>query len=468
MIIFAVLGAVTAYRGARTEQNTISIAEKLAQGQLIEVGEQQRLLTQTASAAALWVRERAVGLEGQELAKTAIRAQQERRLEDAAWLHMRSQEEFAAARAIRLISEGFASYALSPEDVNLRVANILAGLGFGTFVRIEAPRAVAEKPGAPRCHESTGMELSRIWCETRERLETLHDHVRTSALAVAGFVLALTLFTVSDASAKARWGNLKWSFLGIGLLMGAISIAVPLVWGDTASWPWLLGGLIATPVVWLGLHYGVAFAERRGWVHLKRTEGSVHSEEVAYERFGLRGPVLGHHIDHRFGIITIILIAVTVFVSAAIGWGYSVANTHADAAAEEARKSAAEMVLRNAQFSYWQSELVRELAATTERRIRLGLANQRVQLSGFGETMKSRHDDEEARHADELRRYRGQFSDMDRMMDTANLNVEDDPSFPNRLVWQSLRIPWVDSAATDDAQRKSRKNDERSKKSKCL
>jgi hypothetical protein len=468
MIIFAVLGAVTAYRGARTEQDAISLAEKLAQGQLIEVGERQRLRAQTVSAGALRLREEEVISEGQELAKSAAAARQERRFEDAAWLTMRSQEEFAAARAIRLIRDSFVSSELTTYQEDQRVADTLADLGFGTFVHLPGAAgstgAVAEHPDPSGCHESTAIELSRIWCETRERLEELHEHVRISALAVAGFVLALTLFTVSDASAKARWRTLKWSFLGAGLLIGAVSFAIALVWGDTTAWPWLVGGSIATPVLWLGLHYGFAFAERSGWVHPERTDGAVHSEEVAFERAALRAPVLGHHIDHWFGIITIILIAVTVFVSAAVGWGYSVANTHADAAAEEARKSAADMVMRTTWFSARQTELVRGLAFAAERRIRLGLANQRVQFSQHGE-IRGKYSDEEARHSNALRSYKGQFNDLDWIMDAAHLSAEDDPQFPNRLVWQFLRSPYLFPAPTDDASRKAFGGVERNQRS---
>src|SRR5690349_1854431 len=105
MIIFAVLGAVTAYRGARTEQDTVVIAGKLAQGQLIDVGERQRLRIQTVSAAALWAHEDAVWWQGQALAKNAAQARQEKHPDEAAWLAMRSHEEFAAARAIKLIRE---------------------------------------------------------------------------------------------------------------------------------------------------------------------------------------------------------------------------------------------------------------------------------------------------------------------------------------------------------------------------
>jgi hypothetical protein len=115
--------------------------------------------------------------------------------------------------------------------------------------------------------------------------------VRDLALAVAGFVLALTFFTVSDASARAKWPGLKWCFLSAGLTTGVISTGA-LVLEDPSMWPWLLSSLIATPVAWLGLHYAVAFAERIGWVHSEETEGAIHSEELTFERAALRAAVL--------------------------------------------------------------------------------------------------------------------------------------------------------------------------------
>lgn len=475
MVIFAVLGAVTAYRGARTEQDTVAIAEKLAQGELIEVGERQRLRTQTASAAALWAREDAVWWAGQALARSAESARRDKRLDEAAWLTMRAQEEFAAARAIRHVRAEFASRMLPVDQENLRVAAALADMGFGTFVHFQAAEAAGDaaetkghvpaRPSAATCHQSTGMELSQVWCATRARLEDLHGHVRTSSLVVAAFVLALTFFTISDASAKARWPQLKWWFLCVGLVVGVSALVVVLVRDDGTAWPWLVGALVATPLAWLGLHYAVAYAERKHWVHPEKGEGSVHSEEVAFERAALRAPVLGHHIEHWFGIVTIVLIAAMVFVSAAVGWGYSVASTHADADAQEARKAAAEMVIRGALFASRQSELVRELASTAERRVRLGLANQRVQLAKFADAMKARHDDEETRHANELRSYRAQFSDLETLMDADTLSVEGDPIHPSRLLWQFLRSRSTDVPPETDQARGWRKDEERSQRS---
>ncbi|HEY6983840.1 hypothetical protein [Reyranella sp.] len=462
MVIFAVLGAVTAYRGAHTEQDSIVIAERLAQGQLIEVGTRQQLHTQKASASALATRENAVRWEGQALARSAALAREEGRTEEAAWFGMRAQEEFAAARAVRLVRYEFASNSLSTDEENLRVAGSLARLGFGSFVHFDASdaaaRATSEPAGSASCRPSSGLELSHLWCETRDRLEELHAHVRTFALAVAAFVLALTLFTVSDASAKARWRALKWVFLGAGLAMGAVAVAVVLLFGDSAVWPWLLGGLVATPVLWLGLHFAVAYAERRGWVHPEKGEGGVHSEELSFERAALRAPILGHHIEHWFGIVTIILVAVTVFLSAAVGWGYSVANTHADAAAEEARKAAAEMVIRTSLFAARQSEVVREVAGAVERRVRLALTHQRLQLSESRDAMKSRYGEEEQRHAHELGTYKGQFANLDFIMDSPTLSVEEDPRFPNRLLWHFLRIPTFEPV---EKEKPGRERDER-------
>jgi hypothetical protein len=474
MVIFAVLGAITAHRGARTEQDTVVVAEKLAQGQLIEVGERQRIRTQTASAAALKAREEAVRAEGQALLRRAAQARQEKRIEDAAWLTMRAHEEFAAARAIRLFRDEFAASSLSTDEENLRVAATLADFGFGTFVHFQAAdstvhaSADAPKPKeVAKCRESGSMELSQVWCETRERLEKLHERVRNASLAVAVFVLALAFFTISDACVKARWRYFKWGFFTAGLAIGTIAIAVVLA-QDFDALPALLTGLIATPLAWLGLHYVVAYAERKGWVHPEHKDGdeaSVHSEEVTFDRAALRAPVLGHHMERFFGVATIVLIAVTVFVSASVGWGYSIANTHADAAAEEANKSAAEMVIRNALYAARQSELVRELAAAAERRTRLGLAHQRVQLSKFGDSMKSQHEDEDERHSEELGGYKLQFRDTDNVMDSENLSVEGDPRFPRRLLWQFSRVPSVEAPPRDEQSRTWRTNDERADRS---
>ena len=193
-----------------------------------------------------------------------------------------------------------------------------------------------------------------------------------------------------------------------------------------------------------------------------------YSEEVAFERGTLRAPALGHHIEHWFGIVTIVLIAAAVFLSATIGWGYSVANTHADTEAEEARNSAAEMVDRHALFSARQSELVWALGTITEQRMRLGLANQRVRLSRFDESIKSGHDDEEKRHLRELRDYLPNVPrpiGLGMIMGYENFNIDDDPRFPNRLLWQFARVPVMNGPPKDEQERVWRKEDEHTRRS---
>jgi len=383
---------------------------------------------------------------------------------------MRSHEEFAAARAIKLIREELGERKLLADEENRRVANTLAELGFGAFVRFHASEGATAakteppKPPARICRQPESTELSPIWRETSCWLGELHKNVRMSALGVAVFVLALTFFTVSDASVRTRWRRFKGYLFAVGVLTGVAALAVVLIWGPTTAWRWLLGGLVITPLIWLCLHYLVAYAERKGWIHPEKGEGSIHSEEVIFERAALRAPVLGHHLEHWFGVVTIVLIAVTVFASATVGWGYSYANTYADAAAEEARHAAAEMVIRTAQFSARQSELAREVAAAIERRFRLGLANQRAQLSKSDEFLKGRHDDEEERHSSALRNFKAQFSDIDEVIDLKDLNIDDDLRFPNRLLWQFPRVASLDAPPKDEKERAEYRKNEREKR----
>ena len=76
--------------------------------------------------------------------------------------------------------------------------------------------------------------------------------------------------------------------------------------------------------------------------------------------------------------------------------------------------------------------------------MRLGLANQRVRLSRFDESIKSGHDDEEKRH---LKRELPTLPNVPRpiglgmIVGYENFNIDDDPRFPNRLLWQSRACP---------------------------
>lgn len=429
MVIFAVLGAITAYRGAKTEQDSTLLAEKLAQGQLIEVSERQRRETLRTSSRGLQARGESFRRYGAELARDADSLWSQGRYEEAAWKEMRSREEFAAARAIRLFSDEF----WSPQEVeNGRVAEYLAGLGFAKFVNI------APTGSSTLCAHPGPAGSSPLWCDTRHRLEALHDQVRALALAVAAFVLSLAFFTASDASARARWKQLKWILLAAGLLTGVNALLLAVL-AEPAAWPWLVAGFSATAVAWLGLHMGVAFAERKGWVHPNLGQGAVEAGEVGGERGFFRAPVLGHHGDHWFGIVTVILLAATVFLSSLVGWGLSVANTHADSAAEEAREAAAEMVVRNSRFSARQAELVGEFGEIVQRQFRLALASDRVQLSKYL-SIVSKYQDEDAHHLQELTPARTRFEDSGRIIGRKELSIEDDPHFPRRLLWQFPRV----------------------------
>jgi hypothetical protein len=464
MIVFAVQGALVAYGGATIEQKANLTAEAVGQGQLIEVSTRQRRISQTSTAAALWTREEVVWREGRALADKASQARKQGQPEEGAWLAMRAHEDFAAARAVKLVRDEVGAKRRSAAAENRDVAIELSNMGFADYVRLpatEQTNPTASHAPDRECGESSAAEPASLWCVTSKELHKLHAQVRSSSLVVALFVLALAFFTASDAISKTKWGWLKRHLFAVALLIGVVTFVVALVSGPEATWLWLLSGLAGTLLLWLGLHYLIAWADRRGWTHSGSQEGTVHSEEVTlFERPALRAPVLGHHIEHRFGALTVILIAATVFLSAVVGWFYSISSTNADATAEKARNWAAEMVVRTARFSAFQSEFARLIADVEERRIRGGLSQQRRQLMKSSKSLQQRHDEEEQRHWTALDNGQSEvlnlpliksISTVRYFVDMGNLNVDDDPNFPKRLLWQFPRVlfevPRVDDKA---------------------
>jgi hypothetical protein len=466
MVTLAVLGAVTSCHGAKTEQETISIGQTLVGGQLLAVSETHRLDVENSAAAKLQARESAVHREGEIYESKAADERLKGQNEDAAWNTMRAQEEYAAERTLKLFSDRFAATWRSADEAKRQIISTLAEAGFGTFFRsaavegqISAPTDSEQRWGA------SNIDLSHLWTQAQAKLDGYHQGVRNSALAVAVFVLALAFLTFSDACVTTRWRTATWHLFVTGLVTGAIAVAIVLCRVDFEIWRSLLGALIVTLAVWFGLHLVLAYAERRGWVHFENVGSSVHPEEIVYERIGMRLPALGHHDGHWFGTVTIVLVASAVFLSAAVGWGYVVASTHADAEAVEARNSAAEMVNRKGLFASRQGELLWEVATAAEQRMRLAFMNQQSLLSE-GSSKLLRYAGQ-WQHQRELRSEAPSMSGTIGIalpIDYKNFSTDSDPRFPNRLLWQLPRVPLTASPPKDEAERASRKRDEHSQR----
>ena len=177
-------------------------------------------MRRASSAAVLKSHENAVWREGQTFAKSAALARQQRQIEEAAWLTMRAQEEFAAARAIRYFRDDFATKSLSL--TMRRNANSLRSRlsGFGTFIRSPGKgHQPPELKDLEPCYGSASVELSQLWCQTHIWLTALHASIRNASLAVAAFVLALAFLTISDASVRTRWPQVSWRFFIAGLVV---------------------------------------------------------------------------------------------------------------------------------------------------------------------------------------------------------------------------------------------------------
>ena len=450
MVTVAVVGATTAFRSAKTEQETAILSRGLAEGELFELATQQSIESEQLTRQALNDRDTALLRDGGRFMSAAGDARKAgQAAEKADWLEMRAEEEFAADRAILRVRAQFRGPAAggaacpSPRDVKLsptqiaqvmmqqEVAGRLARLGIETTwcdPRCEpGPR---DRMGAAACIPGSGigangepLRPATIWSGLQQRIETLHERVRRLAFAVAIFTVALACFTFADATIRLRQRWVKWALFGAGIAVALATFVVVALWVDTEGWPWLFAGLFGA--LW---RLFVAAERRAG--HPRADPGHVHPEPIGPEPSGIPALVLPHDSNNRMTTFVVIALAVTVVLSAASGWGYSWADTHADEMALHARGYAAEMA-KYSNFLGRAQERIGQLATNLECRARLAAISQR--LDRF-------HRDEE----DELRALRDEARcerRWDEDVDDPIVGADADPDFPQKIVRGAARTP---------------------------
>jgi hypothetical protein len=103
MVLLAVLGAITAYRGAIAEMETSLLEQKLDQGRLLELYFRQDRTDGALLRETLNVRQQDDERLAQRLMQEADKARSESDPDRALRLDLRAEEEAAAARALRQV-----------------------------------------------------------------------------------------------------------------------------------------------------------------------------------------------------------------------------------------------------------------------------------------------------------------------------------------------------------------------------
>ena len=139
-------------------------------------------------------------------------------------------------------------------------------LGPGIGTSTVRPRIGGGANGKPP-HSAT------IWSGLQQRIETLHERVRNLAWRSRFLPWrppALPLLTPHSAPPTLdQMGAVRQRNR-----LGLATLVVIVFWVDSEGWPWLIGGLIGTPLVGLALWYIFVAAERKGWCHPRADSGS--------------------------------------------------------------------------------------------------------------------------------------------------------------------------------------------------
>lgn len=461
MVTVAVIGAGAAFRGAVTEQETAALVHQLTQGQLFELAMRERTLMSTIGRDPLESRKEELLRDGRRFIDAAAAARRSGNSGFADWLEVRAQEEFAARRSVLPYRREFpdltaykpwrrpkrgmppkpAAIELTAEQVvEQNVAGELAGFGFPT--RWRDPRYGRESgDGVEGCDSPSEIGAQgddphpqKIWCRLEHEIEVKHERLRSFALAIVGLVVALVLFTAADASIKARWIRLRALLLGIGVDAAVATVIGVIFRVEEVGWWRCLPLALTAGTLLAGFAFWLFFAalERLGWLSAGADEGYTDFSEFKQDRSTFPGLTLPHNPADGFARFVVLLVAVTVLMSAAAGWRYSVADTRADAASQQARNDAQDMAKRSGFLATIRASAVGEFAASAEYRARLAATRQRI-----GRFPR----DEDELHAAHLADDRLRRAEWDWARDAPKIGAADDPAFPRRFIWQYPQVP---------------------------
>ena len=202
MVTVAVVGAITAFRGAKTAQDTAILSQRLAEGELLELATSQSFESQELTREALNDRDTVLLRDGGSFMSAAADARKAGQApEKADWLEMRAEEEFAADRAILRVQRQFRELPAggpacpSPRDVKLspsdkiqqEVAVSLARLGIETtWCDPRCGPGPGDRAGAAACVRESGTGANETRFIRRPSGAGFSDELRSCTSACDG------------------------------------------------------------------------------------------------------------------------------------------------------------------------------------------------------------------------------------------------------------------------------------------
>lgn len=434
MVLIALLGAITAYRGALAEMENALLERKLDQGRLLELYFRQDQTDGDLIFEVLNNRRAS----SEELARALMQRADAARFHDiqerATALDIQAQEELAAGRALRSVywvlptlsgAEGV------EQPLRRRAVQRLNVLGF------EATWAAPSKSGehgddaehgedasAVHAEELGGVAHDTIWHDLELEIEHGHQRVPALAFAVVGFVAALVLLTIADIARRpARKRGLF--YLGVALTLLPVVYAIQ---KDPDIWPWFVG----TAVIF------IALAVAGWWVGaLQDPEDGghpFHPAELELRAYS-GGHLTRHAVHDRFTQLAVLIIAVTVLLSAVVGAWFSIADTRARQEALDAVGFETDMLKRGSLYGAIRSVVLGDLAGALEERARVAVGTVRDRLLA-GNALTLATEVGEARF-----RSREYGEQVQARIASPEYGLQADPHFPRKLLtWLALAV----------------------------
>lgn len=438
MALVAMLGAVTAYRAALAEQDTLRYERRLQQGEILELVHRQELLSKLSSRTRY---ENSAALHtptadgDQQQAGKAVAPTPPQ----AALKKLQAEEELAHVRSLGPYLDYFRvdlPYGLEP-SIAIDSAKWLRDLGFDTAWEV------------PKKNEP----FPSIWEKLDKQVEKGRNKVIYLATAVVLFVVALAFLTFAQLTHEAPRREKTLIWMG-GLL--ALAGLVVAMWNDRASWPEFVlfsaGFLI---LAWKGtplarkFHFAARTEEEERCAKLVSSrpaepaggesgesdeEEPVHPAEVEPALFaGMR--LHTAPVAHKFGRFVISIIALSAVLSALSGYFYSRAAVRSSTAVSAALENQTELFRTNSrQVTVW-NYLVGRVATAEDYHLRYEAARQRLELAKENPALLSQKEatDLMQQRQQSLEKFEKKEPEAHKLM-TGELGPEQDVNFPWKMV----------------------------------
>lgn len=322
MVAISVFGAVAAFRGALAEQKSIALERRLALGQLEDISFRQQFLAEVLVRIGMKNVERALKEESFDL-RQAYKAFSGEREQSTNWLDWHAAELMAQRNA----SRRFSAYLRDLVSKDMTVEQEVATASASQLRRLGILATVTKEKN---------VEPALTFEQLDKAIATAHEVGPRLAFIVLMFVFGLVCMTLAELNLgpPRTW----WLLTAAGTVV-ALAAIVALLVVDPAS---IL--VVAALTAFLG---GAAIlAARNGLFAIRHDVGHTPHPEAPEPARVSFAHLAGHSTHDTWSRTIVLLITVSVFISAVFGWAYSLALKHTGEFALEAQKERAELVNR--------------------------------------------------------------------------------------------------------------------------